>query len=120
MGAYETADILFFNFFNGVYKHPIGTIILLASVLEEGHIFQEKRTPSRSSASTKSQPDILLQGGGCGVVVVGGDIRIYLLINDMPRCHDLCGTVVILQILVTYLLKNLQITTPLIITSLPC
>ena len=57
------------SFFNGVYKQPIGTTILDASVRDEGHMFHEKRTPSRSSASTKSHPDIVcvkMGGGGPG------------------------------------------------------
>ena len=47
------------NFFNGVYKQPMGTTILLDSVRDDGHMFHEKRTPSLSSAWTKSQPLII-------------------------------------------------------------
>lgn len=39
--------------FSGVYMHPIGTTILLASSRDDGHTFQDKRTPSLSSISSK-------------------------------------------------------------------
>jgi hypothetical protein len=66
-----------------VYKQPIGTTILDASVRDEGHMFHEKRTPSRSSASTKSHPDIVKMGGG-GEREKQGDRVI------MPRNSDFC------------------------------
>ena len=47
--------------FNGVNKHPTGTTIRVASSREDGHIFQEKRTPSLSSAPIKSPSGHILR-----------------------------------------------------------